>query len=159
MYLSYFSMQSLPQLRHFSYACVKEVWSMWAQSRFDIFHQLLIIAKVLWPQADRQVGKQVAATWSEIRAVKRVVKQLPAEMLQHCSSTSCYISMHIIMEHDYTGVSIPHLFYWMDLCNFLLFCMEYTSHIIVVFCCMNSTITTLFLSQKQLPSAFWQTFV
>jgi hypothetical protein len=35
-----------------------------------------------------QVGKQVVGSRSEIRAVRRVVKQLPVDMLQQCSSAS-----------------------------------------------------------------------
>jgi hypothetical protein len=38
------------------YACVKEVCHLWAQPRFDTFHQLLIIAEELWSQPVFQVG-------------------------------------------------------------------------------------------------------
>jgi hypothetical protein len=31
-----------------------------------------------------------------------------------------------------------------------------TSDVTVIPCCMNSTVSTPFLSRKQLPSAFWQ---
>jgi hypothetical protein len=30
------------------YACVKEVCRLWAQPRFDTFHQFLIIVEALW---------------------------------------------------------------------------------------------------------------
>jgi hypothetical protein len=66
----------------FLYVCVKEVCYLSAQPRFDNFHQLVIIVKALWSQPVLQVGKQVAVIWSEIRAVRRVAKQLPLEMLQ-----------------------------------------------------------------------------
>jgi hypothetical protein len=61
----------------FRYACVKEVWCLLAQPCFDIFHQLLIIVEALSSQSVPQVGRQVVVAWSEIRAVRRVVKQLP----------------------------------------------------------------------------------
>jgi hypothetical protein len=41
----------------FVYACDKEVCPLWAQPRFDTFHQLLIIVKALWSQPLLQVGK------------------------------------------------------------------------------------------------------
>jgi hypothetical protein len=65
----------------FLYACVKDVCRHWAQPRFDTFHQLLIIVEALLSQPVLHVGKQVAVARSEIRAVRRVVKQLPDEML------------------------------------------------------------------------------
>jgi hypothetical protein len=37
----------------------------------------IIIAEVLWSQPVHQVGKQVVVAGSDIRAVRRVVKQLP----------------------------------------------------------------------------------
>jgi hypothetical protein len=58
------------------YVCVKEVWPLCAQQCFDTFHKLLITVHALWSIPVIQIGKQVAVTWSEIRAVRRVVKQL-----------------------------------------------------------------------------------
>jgi hypothetical protein len=58
----------------FLYACVKEVCRSWAEPSFDTFYQLLIIVEVMWSQPGPQVGKQVEVAWSEVRAVKRVVK-------------------------------------------------------------------------------------
>jgi hypothetical protein len=51
-----------------------------------------------------QVGKQVVVAWSEIRTVRRVIQQLPVEMLQQCSSaSSCpHMRTHIDMEEHYT---------------------------------------------------------
>jgi hypothetical protein len=51
-------------------------------SRFDAFHQILIIVEELFSETVLHVGKQVAVARSEIRAVRRVVKQFPVEMLQ-----------------------------------------------------------------------------
>jgi hypothetical protein len=45
----------------------------------------------------------VVVAQSEIRAVRRVVKQLPVEMLQHCLSVSSCMQMHIIIEQHYIG--------------------------------------------------------
>jgi hypothetical protein len=39
---------------------------------------------------------------SEFMAVRRVVKQLPVEMLHQCLSASSCIRMRIIMEEHYT---------------------------------------------------------
>jgi hypothetical protein len=64
----------------FMYARVKEVCSPWGQPRFDTFHQLIIVG-VLWSQPVFRT-EQVVADRNEIRTVKRMVKQLPVEMLQ-----------------------------------------------------------------------------
>jgi hypothetical protein len=47
----------------------------------------------------------VAVAPSEIRAVRRVVKQLPVGMLQQCSSAIGCMRMRIVMEEhlEYTG--------------------------------------------------------
>jgi hypothetical protein len=68
----------------FLYACVEEVWRLWAQPRVDTFLQLLITAETLWSQPVLQIGtsKQVVTAWSEIRAVRRVIKKLAVEMVQ-----------------------------------------------------------------------------
>jgi hypothetical protein len=48
-----------------------------------------------WSLPVLQVGKQVVVARSEIRAVRRVVKQLPVEKLQQCSSvSSCYAGLY-----------------------------------------------------------------
>jgi hypothetical protein len=72
----------------------------------------LITAEVLWSQPVLQVVKQVIVTWSEIRAVRRMVKQLPDEMLQQCSSASSCMT---------PDVSIPCLLFSMALHIFLVF--------------------------------------
>jgi hypothetical protein len=66
----------------FLYACVRGACRLWAQPRFVICHQFLNIAEALWSQPVIQVGTSV------IRAVRRVVKQLPVDMLQQCSSAT-----------------------------------------------------------------------
>jgi hypothetical protein len=60
----------------FSYAFVREICRLWAQPRFDAFHELIIV-EALWSQPVFPVGKQVVVTRSEVRAVRRVVIQLP----------------------------------------------------------------------------------
>jgi hypothetical protein len=86
----------------FSYACIKEVQRLWAQTRFDI-HQLVITAEARWSQSVLQAGKQVIAARSEISALRRVVKQLLVEMLQQCSGAISCIRMPIVMKEHYTG--------------------------------------------------------
>jgi hypothetical protein len=54
--------------------------------------------------------KEVVITRSEIRALRRLVKQLPVEMLQQCSSVSSCMQMRIVMEEHYT-MSTAHTFY------------------------------------------------
>jgi hypothetical protein len=44
----------------------------------------LIIFEVMWSQPVLEVGKQVVVPRSEIRALRRVVKQFPVEVLQQC---------------------------------------------------------------------------
>jgi hypothetical protein len=81
----------------FLHACVKAVCRLWAQPRFDTFHQLLIIIQELLSQPLLQVGTQVIVT-SEISAVRMVVKQLPVEILQRCSNAISCMRTRIIME-------------------------------------------------------------
>jgi hypothetical protein len=91
--------ETLVSENKFSYACVKEVCRLWAQPCFDTFNQLLIIVEALWSQPVLQVGKQVVVAWSKIKAVRRVVRQLPTEMLQQCSSaSSCHGGALHLME-------------------------------------------------------------
>jgi hypothetical protein len=85
----------------FLYACAKEVCHLWAQPHYDTFHELLIIVEALWlPQPFLQVGNQVVITWSKIRAVRWVVKELPVEMLQQCSSVSSCMQIHTVMKEQ-----------------------------------------------------------
>jgi hypothetical protein len=96
------------------------------------------------------VGKQVVVAWSEIRAVRRVVKQLPVEMLPQCSSASSWcgrvLSWKTTVRIPY--VSIPCLLFWMALRS-LYTVSQYISDVIVVTFYMNSTISTSFPSQKK----------
>jgi hypothetical protein len=66
----------VPLMNKFLYAYVKEICCLWAQQHFDTFRQDLIIVEALWLQPVLQVDKQVVVAWSEIRAVRRVVKEL-----------------------------------------------------------------------------------
>jgi hypothetical protein len=53
-----------------------------------------------------------------------------------------------------SGISIPCLLLWMALCRFYSV-SQYTSHIIMVLqCCMNSNISTPFLSQESVAISF-----
>jgi hypothetical protein len=96
-----------PELRRLSYreirfciACVKKVCRLWAQTHFDIFRLLIVLA--LWSQPVLRVGKQVADVRSEIIAARRVVK-LRVALLQQCSSASSYVRRHFVMDQHYTG--------------------------------------------------------
>jgi hypothetical protein len=83
-----------------SYVYVKEVCRLWTQPRFGTFSQLLIVVEALWSQPVLQVGKQVVVARSEIRAIRMVVKQLPVEMLQQCSSASSCMRTRIAITHS-----------------------------------------------------------
>jgi hypothetical protein len=99
---------------NFLCACVKEVCCLWAQPCLDIFRQLLIIVQVLWSQPVLQAGKLVVVAQSLIRAVRRVVNQVPAAMLQWCWSAS---QLHADAHHHggalHWHYSITHLLFWM----------------------------------------------
>jgi hypothetical protein len=62
----------------------------------------------LWSKPILQVGKQVVVARSEIRAVRRVVRQLPVEMLQQCSSANSCMQTHIVMEEYYKYTACQH---------------------------------------------------
>jgi hypothetical protein len=68
-----------------------------------------------------QVGKQVVVARSEIRAVRKVVKQRPVEMLQQYSSASSCIRMRIVMEVHYTRCQHSTPLFWMALRSILVF--------------------------------------
>jgi hypothetical protein len=82
----------------FLYVCVKEVCCLLAKLCFNTFHQLIISAEMLL----LQVGKQVVVAQSEIRAARRMIKQLTVEMLQQCLSVSSCMQMCIVMDQHYT---------------------------------------------------------
>jgi hypothetical protein len=100
----------------------------------------------------------VIVTLSEIMAKRSVVKQFPAEILQQCSSMDSCMWMRIVLEENYTRCqhSAPSV---LNGLTQSFSASQYTCDVTVVPCCMNSTISTLFLSHRQLPSAFWQTFL
>jgi hypothetical protein len=62
----------------FLYGIVKEICCLWAQPHFDTFQLLIIIAEVPWSHSVCHVGttKQLVAALSEIRTVRRVVREL-----------------------------------------------------------------------------------
>jgi hypothetical protein len=68
--------ETLVSENKFLYACDKEVCRLWAQPRFDTFYELIIF-EALWSQPVLQVGKQMVVARTAIRALRRMVKQLP----------------------------------------------------------------------------------
>jgi hypothetical protein len=68
-----------------------------------------------------QVGEQVVVIQSEIWAVRGVVKQLPVEMLQQCSSASSCMQMRIVMEEHYTGYQHSTSFFLNGPMQFFIF--------------------------------------
>jgi hypothetical protein len=89
---------------------------------------------------------------SRIRAVRRVVKQIPTEMLQQCSSVSSCMWTCVIMEKHYTGCQRSCFHSEWPYKVFNIF--QYTYKITVFTCCLNSTISTPFLSQKTVAISF-----
>jgi hypothetical protein len=62
---------------------------------------------------------------SEIRAVRRVVKQFPVEMLQQCSSASnCMRERALSWRSTTPDVSIPRLLFWIALSNILVYAIH-----------------------------------
>jgi hypothetical protein len=94
----------------------------------------------------------VVATQSKIRAVTGMVKQLPVEMLQECKQL--YACMHCHREAPH-HMSAFHTFCskWLALRSFFSV-LQHTCDIIVVPFCMNSAISTPFLSQKTVAISF-----
>jgi hypothetical protein len=58
---------------------------------FDAFHQILIIVE-LCSETVLHVGEQMVLARSEIRAVRRVVRLFPVEVLQQCEQL--YVDAH-----------------------------------------------------------------
>jgi hypothetical protein len=123
----------------FLYTIVKEI-CLWDQPHFDTFHRHINV-EVLWSHSVWQAGtsKQVAVAWSKIRAVRRVVRQLPVDML------SGAIVWTALCGHALSCVS--WLLFWMALQIFLSFC-----NILLMLVC------SLFLScpREQFISTLWQ---
>jgi hypothetical protein len=55
-----------------------------------------------------QVDKQVAVTQNEIRAVRRVVRQIPVELLWQCSNASNCVWICVVMEELYKHTVCQH---------------------------------------------------
>jgi hypothetical protein len=75
------------------------------------------------------------------RAASRVVKQLPAEMLQQCSHASSYMWMHIVMEEHYSYTICQHFCF--------AFCSEWLYAVFLVFC--NILLTLLWSLVVRIP--------
>jgi hypothetical protein len=114
--------------------------------------QLLITVEALRSKPLLQVGKQVVVTQSVIRTVRRVVKQLPVETVQQCSSESSYMQTCIIVEEHYTGCqhSIPFI---LNGSMQFFSILQYASDILVAHH-MHLTISTPFLSSKKVTIGF-----
>jgi hypothetical protein len=125
----------------FLHACVKEVCRMWAQPRFDIFHQLLITVEALWSEPALQVGKQVVVARREIKWSNN--SQLKCSRSARVRAAVC--RRVYSWRSNIPDVSIPRLLFWMTLRSFFSV-SKYISDVIIVPCCMNSTIRTHFLS-------------
>jgi hypothetical protein len=141
----------------FLYACIKEICPLWAQPHFDTFHQLSFIVEALWSQPVFQVGKRMVVAWSDIRAVRRLVKQLPVEMLQQCSSANSCMRMRFVMEEHYTGYqhSMPFVLNGQSYAVFLVF---HDTLLTLLWSCVAwiPPSSLFYCNRKQLPSAFWQ---
>jgi hypothetical protein len=100
-----------------------------------------------------EVGKQAAVAQSEIRAVRRLVKQLPVGILQHSSNVSSCMRTRIVMNEHYTACQHSTLFVLNGPTQFFSV-SQCTYDVTVVPCCMDSTISTPFLSQKRVAISF-----
>jgi hypothetical protein len=102
-----------------------------------------------------QVSKQMVVTCSKVRAIRRVVKWLPVEMLQQCWSVNSYMWTCIVMEEHHTGCqhSMPFGLNGTMQFFFNTVCTQCTCDIVVP-CCVNSTISTRFQSQGTVAFSF-----
>jgi hypothetical protein len=94
-------MRFLPY-REVSFVCLCQR-NLRALLHSDTFRQLFIIVEVLLPQTVIQAGEQVIVTHNNIRAVRRMVEQLPVEMLQQGSNVSICVQTFIAMEKNNAG--------------------------------------------------------
>jgi hypothetical protein len=99
--------------------------------------------------------QQVVVIWSEIRVLRRVVKQLPVEMFQQCSSARSCTQMHIVMEEHYTE--------WHHSMHFVLNgpTQMFQCFVIHIWCYCGPLINEFhhqcsFPVPEKLPSAVWQ---
>jgi hypothetical protein len=83
--------------KKFLSACVKQSAACELSHVFKPYINSLVDA--LSSQPIFQAGKQVVVALSKIRAVRRVVKQLPVEMLQQCWSASSCMWICVVMKH------------------------------------------------------------
>jgi hypothetical protein len=97
------------------------------------------------------VGKHVVVARNDIRAVKRVDKQLSAEFLQQCYNASSCMHAYCHRRAN-TGCRHSTFFFFRFLNDQMqsFSVSQYTSNVIVVHCCMNSAVTAHFLSQRTL---------
>jgi hypothetical protein len=126
-------------------------------SSATFWHLPSTIVEALWTQPVLQVGKQVVVTRRKIRAVRRVVKQLPVKVLQQCSSASSCMRTCIFIWENFTECQHSTSLVLNDSTQFIVsqyICAHYCGPLLHEF-----TISTpfLFFPRKQLPSAFWQT--
>jgi hypothetical protein len=82
------------------------------------------------------------------------VKQLPVEMLQQGTSASSCMQMHIVIEEHYTGYAHSTPCVLNGFMQFFSVSQHTTSDVTVVPCCINSIISTPFLSQKTAATSF-----
>jgi hypothetical protein len=61
---------------------------------------------------------QMVVACSEIWALRKVLKQLPVEMIQQCPSASTCMQTSIVMEEHYTGCQHSTLFFLNSLTQF-----------------------------------------
>jgi hypothetical protein len=129
---------------------VKEMCRFWAQPCFDTLHQLQIIVEALWSEPVVPVDKEVVVAWSKIRAVRRVANnsQLRFSNSAQVRGAVLLCGRALSWRSTTPDVSFPCLLFWIFVHGFIVFRTKYTSGVIMVPCCMNSTISTPFLSQK-----------
>jgi hypothetical protein len=146
------------QLRHLSYRGIRLCIPVSIKSTTCEFSHVLthttnssLLLKCCDPKPVLHVRKQVIVAWSEIRAVRKVVKQLPVEMLQLRSSASSALSWRSTT----LDISIPCLLFWMTLCSFFLnFAMHFWHYCGPLLQEFHFTIRNTFRSQKTVAISF-----
>jgi hypothetical protein len=100
----------------FLYAWVREVCRLWARPLLDTFHRLIIV-EALWSQPVLQVGKQVVVARSEIRTVRRVVKQLPVKKLSSARVREA-VCRHALSWRSTMSTLVVFCSEWQAVCRF-----------------------------------------
>jgi len=71
------------------------------QPGFDAIHELFVGVETLGSQPDLHLGEEMVIAWRQVRSVRRVVENLPAEELDYSICASRGVGPRIVvLEND-----------------------------------------------------------